>query len=683
MSKNKTTGNNRDYQRDVERTLRGCTVDAFVWGGIAVIFLAAGLYSVIAGLPGEFDRYRQSAMLLCFTAFLATGAKCLQSLSERTAIQDVVQESVYAVMMTQKQQNKIFRTVGWQSFLEHLTYFLFGAVPVTGIMLYLYYTTRDTSPLFAMGILDGLLLFGTLLAYGLDVGRLSSRDGFCTVSEQGIIAANEILPFSAKDGDVLKLVSYDDIYELIFRRKCFLGILRKYTFPLPKGGVLSKAVDGKTEEEVLLEAFRLIEVPVQDAVTQEEQPSEQEKEEQIPEAVIEVPNVLPEVTEEVTEEETEKVVAESYRDLLTARIQEEPAALEEEPEGTIPEEETEDPTEELAEEIPEETTEAAPEEEPSAQEEDEEEKDLPVVTQNTEEAEETVSKEEDEIPQRMQTEEEKEEFTSIFTREEEEPTPVRSSAWLKRAAAIAAAVLLVALIFVFVHGTKKTPEPVPSTTPSQNQPTPSVKPTEPIPGKEDGAFVDETPKSELQQDENGIWYAVVGGEEIILVNKEHPLPSTYVGKSEEASRALSDMIQAASNEGVNIVFVSGYRSYDLQTGLYANKVAQIGEPAAAYWVAPPGTSEHQTGLAFDVNETGNDEALLNTGFEDTEAFRWLEKHCSEFGFILRYPKGARDITGFNYEPWHYRYVGKEAAQQIMESGVTLEEYLGVYIPQEG
>jgi D-alanyl-D-alanine carboxypeptidase len=83
----------------------------------------------------------------------------------------------------------------------------------------------------------------------------------------------------------------------------------------------------------------------------------------------------------------------------------------------------------------------------------------------------------------------------------------------------------------------------------------------------------------------------------------------------------------------------------------------------------PGASEHQTGLAFDVTAYRN-----GGGFEDTEQFRWLKAHCSDFGFILRYPEGKEEITGIPYEPWHYRYVGVEVAREIHENGWTLEEY---------
>ena len=116
--------------------------------------------------------------------------------------------------------------------------------------------------------------------------------------------------------------------------------------------------------------------------------------------------------------------------------------------------------------------------------------------------------------------------------------------------------------------------------------------------------------------------------------------------------------------------LSGYRSYDYQKSLYENYVARDGEEAANRYSAKPGTSEHQTGLAFDVGE-------MSWTYGETAAGQWLVNHCAEYGFILRYLPGKEDITGYMYEPWHIRYVGVEHAAAIMSQGITLEEYLGV------
>lgn len=114
--------------------------------------------------------------------------------------------------------------------------------------------------------------------------------------------------------------------------------------------------------------------------------------------------------------------------------------------------------------------------------------------------------------------------------------------------------------------------------------------------------------------------------------------------------------------------ISGYRSYDYQTSLYNNYVAIDGEDAANRYSAKPGYSEHQTGLAFDIGE-------LNYQFGETPAGIWLAQHAHEYGFIIRYPQGKENVTGYMYEPWHVRYLGDQASS-VYASGLTLEEYLG-------
>ena len=115
--------------------------------------------------------------------------------------------------------------------------------------------------------------------------------------------------------------------------------------------------------------------------------------------------------------------------------------------------------------------------------------------------------------------------------------------------------------------------------------------------------------------------------------------------------------------------ISGYRSYAYQASLYNSYVAQDGQALADTYSARPGHSEHQSGLAFDIG-------ALDNGYGNTPDGRWLHAHCADYGFIIRYPAGKESMTGYQYEPWHVRYVGKEIASQIMAQGITLEEYLG-------
>lgn len=140
--------------------------------------------------------------------------------------------------------------------------------------------------------------------------------------------------------------------------------------------------------------------------------------------------------------------------------------------------------------------------------------------------------------------------------------------------------------------------------------------------------------------------------------------------------ALEDFIAAARADGLTVYLSSAYRDFNTQKYLYENKVAEYGENIAKTIVAPPGTSEHQLGLAADI--TDKYYQYKNDSLADTELFKWMCAHCAEYGFILRYPENKTDITGVMYEPWHFRYVGVEAATYIMENNLCLEEFLDLY-----
>ena len=183
---------------------------------------------------------------------------------------------------------------------------------------------------------------------------------------------------------------------------------------------------------------------------------------------------------------------------------------------------------------------------------------------------------------------------------------------------------------------------------------------------------------------------------MVLVNHTNKMPDNYTFDTKEcgsqtavnktlqtaACDAFLEMQKAAAADGVTVWMQSGYRSVKYQTGLYERKTkyytdrgydtATAKEMAAAV-VNPPGYSEHNCGLAADLNSpehTGLDES-----FENTTAFRWLCEHAVEYGFILRYPKGAEDKTEITYEPWHWRYVGRENAAKISASGLCFEDYI--------
>ena len=165
---------------------------------------------------------------------------------------------------------------------------------------------------------------------------------------------------------------------------------------------------------------------------------------------------------------------------------------------------------------------------------------------------------------------------------------------------------------------------------------------------------------------------------VLIVNKKTPLPASYDnGEDSKARTAFEKMAEAAKAEGIELVAFSGYRSYEYQKTLYDRYVNRDGKEAADRYSARPGYSEHQTGLAFDIGEKGKEDLWLTSAFGETKAGQWLAQNSHKFGFILRYPKGKEQITGFMHESWHFRYLEGDLATKIYEAGVTLEEYLGI------
>lgn len=182
-----------------------------------------------------------------------------------------------------------------------------------------------------------------------------------------------------------------------------------------------------------------------------------------------------------------------------------------------------------------------------------------------------------------------------------------------------------------------------------------------------------------------------------LVNKEHGLPADYVPPDltkpnvkfvyqteeikqmrKEAADALEEMFAAAEKDGVPLAAVSGYRSYQTQKVLYNNYVKRDGQEAADRYSARPGHSEHMTGLSMDI--AGADgKCAASDCFHDTKEAQWLKENAHKYGFILRYPPGKEEITGYKHESWHYRYVGKPLATFIYEKEITLEEYYQEYV----
>lgn len=172
--------------------------------------------------------------------------------------------------------------------------------------------------------------------------------------------------------------------------------------------------------------------------------------------------------------------------------------------------------------------------------------------------------------------------------------------------------------------------------------------------------------------ENDVIDGVTYIDGILIANKTYALPSSYNpgGLTGECYSAFQDLVNGAAADNINIYLSSGFRSYDYQAQIYNNYVAMDGQAKADTYSARPGHSEHQTGLAIDCN-------IIDDSFTGTPEAIWLENHCHEYGFIIRYPKSKESITGYKYEPWHIRYLGVDKAKDVHDSGLCLEEYLGI------
>lgn len=178
----------------------------------------------------------------------------------------------------------------------------------------------------------------------------------------------------------------------------------------------------------------------------------------------------------------------------------------------------------------------------------------------------------------------------------------------------------------------------------------------------------------------------------LLVNKTHSLPDGYVPSrlvapavstvssaktkmTPEAAEALEALFEKAERDGIKLTAISGYRSYERQKAIFNSNATRYGSAAAAnQFSAKPGQSEHQTGLAMDVSSASVG-FTLSQSFAETREGRWLKENARYFGFIIRYPKGKEHITGYQFEPWHIRYVGEAVSLEISARDITLEEYI--------
>lgn len=225
-------------------------------------------------------------------------------------------------------------------------------------------------------------------------------------------------------------------------------------------------------------------------------------------------------------------------------------------------------------------------------------------------------------------------------------------------------VILLSLTVLFLSLINKNNDSVPASASIPVTDTSSVKHTD-----------EQTPATSTKETDSGHKTEIIDGrtyiDGVLIVNKSYPLPSSYdPGMNEEASAAFEKMQAAASEDGLFLYILSGYRSYSEQQYQYNVHVKNKGKEYADKVSARPGYSEHQSGLCMDINSTED-------SFADTKEAAWLAENCTKFGFIIRFPKGKEKQTGYNYEPWHIRYVGIQNAQEIAKSGLCLEEYLGV------
>lgn len=208
------------------------------------------------------------------------------------------------------------------------------------------------------------------------------------------------------------------------------------------------------------------------------------------------------------------------------------------------------------------------------------------------------------------------------------------------------------------------------------------QPETPNPISEQPKPIDQPSVKEENKIENKDGVTYVDG--ILIVNKTYSLPATYKAPNsqeyeycvncltKETIDSFNEMKADSQSIGLNLYISSGYRSYTYQEKLYNNYVSQDGKEQADTYSARPGHSEHQTGLAFDLN-------TIDDSFANTPEGQWVKDNCYKYGFIIRYPKGKEKETGYQYESWHLRYVGKDLALKLYNNGnwITLEEHFNL------
>lgn len=246
-------------------------------------------------------------------------------------------------------------------------------------------------------------------------------------------------------------------------------------------------------------------------------------------------------------------------------------------------------------------------------------------------------------------------------------------------------------------GSSPASQPEPPATQTGGEPEGGLSQPEPLPEPEPEPESQPESQPEPPSSQDAPKPADLDGDwNLVLINPTHAIEKELDIEFDEVqgykfdkriAGKVRELIAAAKEDGISLAIVSGYRTMDRSRLLYNNKIAEYknmgydeasAKVEAAKWVAPPGTSEHHSGLAMDIVSADyyTKYSDLVEAFENDKEAIWLKDNCARFGFILRFPKDKTEITGINFEPWHFRYVGEEHAKKIMEQGLCLEEYLG-------
>ena len=254
--KRKRTSGRRNYNRDLSRAERNCTMDIILAAAAVLLCGAAVFWLIYIGrLPDWAAAYRLAVRSALLSALLYSVLKLFSSIADRRACAEIQKDSVYAVRLKQEQQKLISRTLSRQSAREHFLCYALLLLVLTVLLTLSYVRSGSVSSMLVLAVTAVAGFAVTLISYVRDIVRTASDDGFCTVSDRGIIQAGRVFPFRAKNGDVSRLIKFDDCYGVRFLTPGVLGLMISTDFPLPRGGAVSRDVIGAEEEHVVLTAL--------------------------------------------------------------------------------------------------------------------------------------------------------------------------------------------------------------------------------------------------------------------------------------------------------------------------------------------------------------------------------------------------------------------------------------------